>query len=72
MVSGQVDDKEGDNVLKVRILVEGVVLEYEPSCVAKTPGEISTTYRHAGGAPRCQYKGKSCAGNSVRETFDGV
>ena len=40
VVSGQVDDKEGANVLNVRIWVEGAVLEYEPCCVAKPPGKF--------------------------------
>ena len=71
MVSGQGNDKEGANVLNVRIWVEGAVLEYEPRCVEKTPGEISNTYWQAGGAPGCRYEGKSCVGNSMRETFEG-
>ena len=49
MVSGQVDDEEGVNVLNVRIWVESYVLEYEPRCIAKKNGEIPNTYRHAGG-----------------------
>ena len=49
MLSGQVYDEEVPNVLSVRILLEGAVLEYEPRCVAKTPGGILTKYWHAGG-----------------------
>ena len=71
MVSGQGKVKEGANVLNVRIWVEGAVLEYEPSCVAKTWGNIFTTYLHAGGAPRCRYEGKNCVGNRMREMFEG-
>ena len=52
VVSGQGNDKEGANVLNVRIWVEGSVLEYELSCVVKTPGKISTMYWHAGGGAR--------------------
>ena len=51
VVSGQVDDEEGANVLNVTIWVEGSVLEYEPRCVAKTPGNFSIMYQHAGGGP---------------------
>ena len=50
MVSGQGNNEEGYNLLNVRIWVKGAVLEYKPRCVAKTPGKISTTYWHAGGA----------------------
>ena len=52
MVSVQVSDKEGANVLNVIIWMEGSVLEYKLSCVVKTPGKISTKYRHAGGGAR--------------------
>ena len=38
VVSGKGDDEEGANVLNVRIWVEDAVLEYEPRCIAKTPG----------------------------------
>ena len=40
MVSGQGDDKEGDNMLNVRIWVEGAILEYEPRCVVNPPGKV--------------------------------
>ena len=43
--SEQVDDEEGTNVLNVRIWVEGAVLEYEPHCIAKTPGKLLTKYQ---------------------------
>ena len=33
VVSGQGDDKEGENVLNIRIWVEGAALEYEPRCI---------------------------------------
>ena len=66
VVPGQGDDKKCDNVLNDRIWVEGAVLEYEPRCVAKTPGKISTTYQHAGGVTVCQYKGEP-----VLETVQG-
>ena len=49
MVSGQGNVEGGANLLNVRIWVEGVVLENEPHCVAKTQGKILTTYQHAGG-----------------------
>ena len=39
MVSGKGDDKEGANVLNVKVWVAGAVLEYEPFCVAKKNGE---------------------------------
>ena len=59
-------------MLNVRIWVEGAVLEYEPCCVAKTPGKILTTYKHTGGAPGCRYKGKSCVGNSMGRRLRGA
>ena len=40
VVTGQGDGEEGANVLNVRIWVEGAVLEYEPHCVAETPGKL--------------------------------
>ena len=49
VVSGQGNVEGGANLLNVRIWVEGVVLENEPHCVAKTQGKILTTYQHAGG-----------------------
>ena len=51
MVSGQVDDQEGANVMDVRIWVEGADLEYEPRCVAKKTENILTTYQHTGWGP---------------------
>ena len=38
MVSWKGNDEEGANMLKIRIWVEGAVLEYDPRCVAKNPG----------------------------------
>ena len=49
VVSGQEYDEEVANMMNVKIWEEGSVLEYEPHCVAKTRGKISTPYRHAGG-----------------------
>ena len=49
VVSGQGDDEEGANVTNGKMLLEGSILEYDLRCVAKTPGKILTTYRHAGG-----------------------
>ena len=71
MVSGQGNDEEGANVLNVSIWVEGAVLEYERGCVTKKQGGISATYRHNGGAPVCQYEGKSGVGICMREKFEG-
>ena len=40
MVSWQVDDEGGANVLSVRIWVKSAVLEYEPRCSAKKTGKF--------------------------------
>ena len=53
VMSGQVNEEEGANVLNIIIWVEDAVLEYDPRCVAKTQGKISTTDWHVGGAPKC-------------------
>ena len=52
-MSGQGNEEEGANVLNIIIWVEDAVLEYDPRCVAKTQGKISTTDWHVGGAPKC-------------------
>ena len=71
MVSGQGNDEEGTNLLNIITWVEGAVLEYEPRNVAKTPGKLLTTYRHAGEGGRCRYEGKSYVGISMRKMFEG-
>ena len=58
VVSGQGDYEEGAKVLNVRIWVKDAALEYEPRCVAKTPGGGLTTYRHAGGNARMPIQSK--------------
>ena len=50
VVSGQVNDEEGFNVLNVRTWLEGAVLEYEPRCVAKKQGNFDYVSAHKGGA----------------------
>ena len=71
VVLGQGDDKEGANILNVRIWVEGAVLEYEPRYIANSLGGILTTYGHAEGVPGCRYKQKSCVGKSMMKTVQG-
>ena len=60
MVSGQVDDEEGVNVLNVRIWVESYVLEYEPRCIAKKTGKFRIRIGTQGGRPDTETKKILC------------
>ena len=56
VVSAQGDDKEGANVLSVISWVEVDALEYEPPCVAKTPGGGRLLINTQGGRPDADTK----------------
>ena len=56
MVLGQGDDKEGANILNVRIWVEGAVLEYETRCVKTKCGNFGLRVSTLGGRPDANTK----------------